>query len=369
MSHNRSLDGVLDVLNSRHLTDAGPLQLIDHDDGDDDYELLPPGGNPAVAADVPGASRKRPVVRSRALALSPTGKSCGKLVLCRRLQCSGVGASVGMMQCMFAQHGRNGKQWQLHDCEWDCLCGVEWICHQPTCNQVRRPHACRLSTSAISSCCECCIIVPCRVALSMSDSTDVDLYWLGHSWAAATTEGLLIYSLDTALTFDPTDLTENLTPAAFHQAVAAKAHVRALLIALRLGDGQLLRHGIYSVPHAQVATVAAALPQMFLEPMLRGLIDCLGESPHVEFLLDWVKALLAAQGPMLQSAAGGPTAASLPVMRALQQIVNRLHQDISTACESNVYMLDYVVSAGKGHRQQQQQKHQHQQQAAAAAEG
>ncbi len=28
----RSLDGVLDVLNSKNMTDAGPLQLIDHDD-------------------------------------------------------------------------------------------------------------------------------------------------------------------------------------------------------------------------------------------------------------------------------------------------------------------------------------------------
>lgn len=39
----------------------------------------------------------------------------------------------------------------------------------------------------------------------------------GASWAAATTEGLLLYALDAGLTFDPTDLTEALTPAAFHQ--------------------------------------------------------------------------------------------------------------------------------------------------------
>jgi periodic tryptophan protein 2 len=32
VTHNRSLDGVLDQLNSRALTDAGPLALIDHDD-------------------------------------------------------------------------------------------------------------------------------------------------------------------------------------------------------------------------------------------------------------------------------------------------------------------------------------------------
>lgn len=37
VTHNRSLDGVLDQLNSKLLTDAGPLQLIDHDDaGEED---------------------------------------------------------------------------------------------------------------------------------------------------------------------------------------------------------------------------------------------------------------------------------------------------------------------------------------------
>ena len=34
----------------------------------------------------------------------------------------------------------------------------------------------------------------------------------GQSWAAATTDGLLLYALDQGATFDPTDLTEDITP-------------------------------------------------------------------------------------------------------------------------------------------------------------
>lgn len=41
VSANRSLDGVLDQLNSKTLTDAGPAALIDDPPSDDD-ELLPP---------------------------------------------------------------------------------------------------------------------------------------------------------------------------------------------------------------------------------------------------------------------------------------------------------------------------------------
>ena len=41
ISANRSLDGVLDQLNSREMTDANPAQLLD-DAASDEDELLPP---------------------------------------------------------------------------------------------------------------------------------------------------------------------------------------------------------------------------------------------------------------------------------------------------------------------------------------
>ena len=41
ISHNRSIDGVLDLLNSKNMTEAGPVDLID-DDADDLDDLLPP---------------------------------------------------------------------------------------------------------------------------------------------------------------------------------------------------------------------------------------------------------------------------------------------------------------------------------------
>jgi hypothetical protein len=41
ISHNKSLDGILDQLNSRRMTDAGPLDLIDDPPSDEDDPLLP----------------------------------------------------------------------------------------------------------------------------------------------------------------------------------------------------------------------------------------------------------------------------------------------------------------------------------------
>ncbi len=41
ISHNRSIDGVLDLLNSKNMTEGGPVDLID-DDADDLDDVLPP---------------------------------------------------------------------------------------------------------------------------------------------------------------------------------------------------------------------------------------------------------------------------------------------------------------------------------------
>ncbi len=104
-------------------------------------------------------------------------------------------------------------------------------------------------------------------------------------WAAASTEGLLLYSLDDAMLFDPTDLTEDLTPAACHRARAGRAYVRAILIALRLGDPALLRHCVLTTPVAQVPVVAAALPAVHVPRVVTALSEQLGASAHLEFLL------------------------------------------------------------------------------------
>ena len=90
-------------------------------------------------------------------------------------------------------------------------------------------------------------------------SRAVSLSPTGQSFAAATTEGLLLYGLDQGLVFDPTDLAEDITPGAARKALASGAFLKALLIALRLKEPDVLRHVIMSVPPAQVGGSSTAV--------------------------------------------------------------------------------------------------------------
>ena len=67
ISANRSLDGVLDQLSSRHVTDAGPAALIDDAPSDEENGLLPPTATgKGQAGFAPALLRACSAVRHRA---------------------------------------------------------------------------------------------------------------------------------------------------------------------------------------------------------------------------------------------------------------------------------------------------------------
>lgn len=78
--------------------------------------------------------------------------------------------------------------------------------------------------------------------------TDIDFGAGGHMWAAATTEGIAVYTLDEVSLFDPTALDRNITPDAVGAAIADKQYSRALIMALRLNEEKVPPPGLRWVP-------------------------------------------------------------------------------------------------------------------------
>lgn len=72
----------------------------------------------------------------------------------------------------------------------------------------------------------------------------------GRSFAATTTEGLLVYSLDQSVTFDPFELDVSVTPERVRQAVAEREYLTAVMLAFRLNEPALIRHAVEHVPPA-----------------------------------------------------------------------------------------------------------------------
>ena len=122
----------------------------------------------------------------------------------------------------------------------------------------------------------------------------------GRAWAAASTEGLLIYSIDDTLTFDPFDLDLDLTPQSILSILASRDFLKALVMAFRLNEKPLIRKVYESIPRQDIRLLARQLPVVYLAAMLRFVAEHLERSPHLELDLLWITGLLGTRGRHLR---------------------------------------------------------------------
>lgn len=126
----------------------------------------------------------------------------------------------------------------------------------------------------------------------------------GRSWAAASTEGLLIYSLDDSIAFDPFDLSIDITPQSLLATLADKEYLLALIVAFRLNEKPLILRTYEAIPPTDVKLLAKQLPKVYVPALLRFVASHLEGSPHVEFDLIWVGAILTSHGRWLRERSG-----------------------------------------------------------------
>ncbi|XP_027354850.1 periodic tryptophan protein 2 isoform X3 [Abrus precatorius] len=237
ITHNLSLDGVLDILNSKNMTEAGPLDLID-DDNSDIEEGVDKQTRGKIGLDLPGSmpNRGRPIIQTKCLRIAPTGRS----------------------------------------------------------------------------------------------------------FVAATTEGVLVYSVDESFIFDPTDLDINVTPEAVDEALSENQPSRALILSLRLNEDSFIKKCIFAVSPTDIPAVATSIPYKYIQRLVDALADLLENCPHLEFILRWCQELCKAHGNSIQRNSRN----LLPSLKSLQKAITRIHQDLADTCSSNEYMLRYLCSSG-----------------------
>ena len=159
-----------------------------------------------------------------------------------------------------------------------------------------------------------------------------------RSWAAASTEGLLIYALDEDVRFDPSDLELTTTPASVSAAVRDEEYARALPMSLCLNEPALIRAVWCAVPPAQLPLVAQTLPAPYLERFMRFLAAELESTRHFHLLLLWVQQLLLSHGQRIRDE---PSRFEVS-LRALAKGTRLRADELIQMCNSNTFSLTFL---------------------------
>lgn len=162
----------------------------------------------------------------------------------------------------------------------------------------------------------------------------------GRAFCAASTEGLLIYSLDTTVQFDPFDLDITVTPTTTLNTLAEREYLKALVMAFRLNERTLIRRVYEATPVQDVPLVVKELPSVYLGRLLRFVALQADESPHLEFNLIWIEALLSKHGRWMKDNKGGMEAE----LRSVEKAVRRIQAELARLADENIYRIEYLLA-------------------------
>eukprot|EP00981_Chlorochromonas_danica_P009320 scaffold2613_cov159-Ochromonas_danica.AAC.7 len=163
----------------------------------------------------------------------------------------------------------------------------------------------------------------------------------GREWAVASTQGLQVYGLDDDLLFAPLDIDEAMSPQAVYGALDREDYVRALTMALHLGESSVLLPALVAVPQASIELVAKHLDRALLPSLFRFLADQISSSQQLGYLLHWAVGLLRLHGSYLLQT----SRANLALAESLRSLLRActLHEkEILRIAQDNLFSLSYL---------------------------
>lgn len=218
-----------------------------------------------------------------------------------------------------------------------------------------------------------------------------------RSWAAATTAGLMEFSLNESLVFDPFDLDMTVTPDTVLAAVCQlqRKHrlrengkgswLKAFIMAMRLNEPRLMQFVYESTPIDEMRLIIKNLPKVYVQRTLHLIASLLDQtlrrsssegdqekntesqtdnnefgflrSPHIQFHLEALEMVLRTHGRYLQqqyqfmptTMAQRSELSVKVVLRALKKHLTQTRTDLSKLCDDNRYMLRYLLDLSSNH--------------------
>ena len=164
----------------------------------------------------------------------------------------------------------------------------------------------------------------------------------GRNFSAVTTEGLLVYSLDRFLSFDPFLLDTNITPASIKTSLKNEDHMKALIDAFKLNEKSFLLESFERTPAKDIQLIVKQWPHNFLQRLMNHVAGELESSRHIEFYLKWAKSIMLQHGMYIKS----HSQELMPVLNLFVKNITRRSEDLAKVCENNKFSLNYLLTIG-----------------------
>lgn len=161
----------------------------------------------------------------------------------------------------------------------------------------------------------------------------------GRSWAAVTTEGLMVYTMDNTTLFDPFDIDEEITPDSVLSALQDKMWMKALLMGLRLNQVAIVDRVYHAIPVEMIPGIVNQIPGVVVYRLLSYVAEVIPRSPHIAFHLLWLNGILKYHSLMLLE----QKVNFLTLFRDLYAKVEGEYKAIDKVCDETTLLVGYTL--------------------------
>eukprot|EP01126_Amoeba_proteus_P062326 TRINITY_DN8456_c0_g1_i4.p1 TRINITY_DN8456_c0_g1~~TRINITY_DN8456_c0_g1_i4.p1 ORF type:complete len:737 (-),score=150.98 TRINITY_DN8456_c0_g1_i4:285-2495(-) len=176
----------------------------------------------------------------------------------------------------------------------------------------------------------------------------------GRQWACCSTTGLVVFSLDEQILFDPYQLDLDVTSVNIHKTLMDGLYLKALVMALRLNEFDITLKVFETIPHESIEIIARDLHRSYLKHFLTFIARYMSTptplwgtvSPHVHFTMKWISAILFSHGQFLKDNPGQFSTS----FRALQKNILQVQEVLDQVCTNNSAIMSYLGNAQKKER-------------------
>ncbi|KAF7493063.1 Periodic tryptophan protein 2 -like protein [Sarcoptes scabiei] len=160
-----------------------------------------------------------------------------------------------------------------------------------------------------------------------------------RTFSIASTEGVIIYTLDKTTIFDPFDLDSSISLQSFLENIKKKNFTQALIDSIKLNETKLVQEAIEKSPIDQINLIVSNLSTILAEKLLQHIAKLFEKTKHLEFYLQWILSILKHHTTKMKSFR---TSEQTAMIVRLHQIVSNKQQDILKIFDFIRYTNNYL---------------------------